>query len=218
MTNPSDERISALIDGELSKQEHQMTVDELLVCDENRKAWGRYHLIGDTLKRSLPSGMDHGFSSRVMAALDDEPTILAPPPQAKTSWGQRVAGLAVAASVAAVAVLGVQLMYQQDGQLPAPPMAQVPANLSPASSSPQNVARGNIQHSLRTNIQTVTQSSSTASHLSAPIKQMQIHPRLNKYLVDHSQQSPRAAVQGMVPYARIVAYPNSHRFLIQAQK
>jgi len=221
MINPSDERISALVDGELDKQEHQITVDELLACDESRKAWGRYHLIGDTLKHSLPNGIAHGFSSRVMAALDNEPTVLAPPPQTKSSWGQRAAGLAVAASVAAVAVLGVQFMYQQDGQPRAPQMAQVPASLLPMAQSQQNVARASvrqpgIQQSLRANIQTVTQSSGVPGHRPRSLKQ--VHPRLNKYLVDHNQQSPRAAVQGMIPYARIVAYPNSHRILTQAQK
>jgi len=221
MINPSDERISALVDGELDKQEYQASIDKLLACDESRKVWGRYHLIGETLKHSLPIGIEHGFSSRVMAALGDEPTVLAPPRQTKSSWGQRAAGLAVAASVAAVAVLGVQFIYQQDGQTPAPQMAQVPANLSPISQSQQNIARASVrqpsvQQSLRTNIQTVTQSSVAADHRSGPLKQ--VHPRLNKYLVDHNQQSPRAAVQGMIPYARIVAYPNSHRLLIQAQK
>jgi len=214
MINPSDERISALIDGELDEREHQATVDELLANGENRKAWGRYHLISDTLKRSLPKGMDNDFSSRVMAALDEEPTVLAPQPT-KSSWGQRAAGLAVAASVAAVAVLGVQFMYQQDGQTLPPQMAQTSNKLSPIAQQ-QNIAQARIQQSLRANIQTVTQSSGTVGHTPRPSKQF--HPRLNKYLVDHNQQAPRAAVQGMIPYARIVAYPNSHRLLIQAQK
>jgi len=226
MTNPSDEQISALIDGELDGREHQATVDKLLAGSENRKTWGRYHLIGDTLKRSLPKGMDHDFSSRVMAALDNEPTVLAPPAPTKSSWGQRVAGLAVAASVTAVAILGVQFMYQQDGQMLTPQMAQTASTgLSPIAQS-QQVARSNlqqsnaqqsrVQQSLRANIQTVTQSSVTMARSPTPVKQF--HPRLNKYLVDHNQQAPRAAVQGMIPYARIVAYPNSHRLLIQAQK
>ncbi|MCF6338260.1 MAG: sigma-E factor negative regulatory protein [Gammaproteobacteria bacterium] len=220
MINPSDERISALVDGELDEREHQASVDKLLARSENRKAWGRYHLIGDTLKRSLPKGMDHDFSSRVMAALDNEPTVLAPPAPTKSSWGQRVAGLAVAASVTAVAILGVQFMYQQDGQTLTPQMAQTSSGLSPIAQS-QQVARANlqpsrVQQSLHANIQTVTQSSVTMAHPPKPVKQF--HPRLNKYLVDHNQQAPRAAVQGMIPYARIVAYPNSHRLLIQAQK
>lgn len=214
MTNPSDERISALVDGEANDQECQLTVDELLSQGDKREAWGRYHLIGGTLKRSLPTGLDQGFSSRVMSALDNEPTVLAPRP--RSSWGQRAAGLAVAASVAAVAVLGVQFMYQQDGQAPVQKMAQVPAKLSPQ----QNIARANLQRSfqpsLRANIQTVTQTSSISNRI--PQSAKRFHPRLNKYLVDHNQQTSRGTVQAIIPYARIVAYPNSRHTLIQAQK
>jgi len=206
MINPSDERLSALVDGELDEQEYQATVVELLAYGENRKTWGRYHLIGDTLKRNLPKGMDYHFSSRVMAALEDEPTVLAPPSPVKSSWGQRAAGLAVAASVAVVAVLGVQLMHQQDEQTVVPPRAQVSTQLLPQQ--PQNIVRANTRSR--------SQSSPTMGLTPKQIKQF--HPRLNKYLVDHNQQAPRAAVQGMIPYARIVAYPNSHRLLIQTQK
>ncbi len=39
MINPSDERISALVDGELDEREHQASVDKLLARSENRKAW-----------------------------------------------------------------------------------------------------------------------------------------------------------------------------------
>ncbi len=224
MTNPSDEKISALVDGELDKQECQTAVNELLNDDAKRTAWGRYHLIGDTLKRSLPLGIDHGFSSRVMAALDSEPTVLAPPRQTHSSWGQRAAGLAVAASVAAVAVLGVQFMYQQDGQAPTQQLAKLPTKLSPIQMQQQKVARAKIQQSiqpslqssLRANIQTVTQTSVLAnppSRLTA-----REYSRLNKYLVDHNQLASGAVMQGVIPYARIVANPNVYHPLIQAQK
>jgi sigma-E factor negative regulatory protein RseA len=215
MTNPSDERISALIDGELDVYEQQKAVDELLAHDENRKAWGRYHLISDTLKHSLPTSINHDFSSRVMAALDDEPTVLAP--ASRASWGQRAAGLAVAASVAAVAVLGVQFIYQQDVQAPVPQLAQQGSSVQDTTlMAKKNAERVGMQ----SNIQTVTQSASTAGNATiGGVKKglKRFHPHLNKYLVDHNQQASQA-VQGVVPYARIVAYPNSHRILIQAQK
>ena len=231
MTNPSDEKISALVDGELDEHEHQSTVNELLADKNKRAVWQRYHLIGDTLKRSLPAGIDHSFSSRVMSELENEPTVLAPPKQTHSSWSQRAAGLAVAASVAAVAVLGVQFMYQQDGQAPAQQLAQVPAKSSPMPQQKtpqqtplQNIARANIQKSmqaalqpsLRANVQTVTQTSSAVARIPKAAKRF--HPRLNKYLVDHNQQTSRSAVQAVIPYARIVAYPNSRHTLIQVQK
>jgi len=220
MTNPSDERISALVDDELNEQECQSAVDELLSQGDKRAAWGRYHLLSLALKRRLPAGVDYNFSSRVMAALEDEPTVLAPRKPAPSSWGQRAAGLAVAASVAAVAVLGVQFMYQQDGQVPAQQLAELPTTLSPMQLQQQNVARANIQQaiqpSLRANIQTVTQTSALPN-ASSKLTQ-RTYSRLNKYLIDHNQQASGAVMQGVIPYARIVAYPNSHHPLIQAQK
>jgi hypothetical protein len=84
----------------------------------------------------------------------------------------------------------------------------------------QNVARANIQQaiqpSLRANIQTVTQTSALPN-ASSKLTQ-RTYSRLNKYLIDHNQQASGAVMQGVIPYARIVAYPNSHRPLIQAQK
>jgi negative regulator of sigma E activity len=214
MTNPPDERISALIDGELDAYEQHKAVDELLAHDKNRKAWGRYHLISDTLKHSLPGSIDHDFSSRVMAALDDEPTVLAP--SSRASWGQRAAGLAVAASVAAVAVLGVQFMYQQDSQAP---VAQLAQQGSPAQDTTLMAKKNAQRVGMQANVQTVTESATTAGNASIGVKKglKRFHPHLNKYLVDHNQQRSRT-VQGVVPFARIVAYPNSHRILIQAQK
>ena len=221
MTNSSDERISALIDGELDEQARQSMVDELLKKGEARATWARYHLISDTLRQNLPAGMDTQFSSRVMAALQDEPTVLAPRPPQGLQLRKRLAGLAVAASVAAVAVMGVQLMVQEDGHAPVGPMAQAPTNLSPSvAATNQALARAAIT----SNIQTVTQSMNS-NPLSQQLDQQQlsqlaksIHPNLNKYLVDHNQQSAQMAVQGVMPYARIVAHPNAHYIVIPAQK
>ena len=69
MTNPSNERISALMDGELDSQVSSGAVDALLENVETRDTWARYHLISDTLRQHMPEGIDAQFSSKVMAAL-----------------------------------------------------------------------------------------------------------------------------------------------------
>jgi len=217
MNNPSGEQISALVDGELDEHDRHAAVDVLLDSDDIRNTWGRYHLIRDSLTRNLPSGLDSDFSSRVMQALENEPTVLAPP-RVHSTLGRRLAGLAVAASVAAVAVMGVQFMYQQDAGAPAAQVAQTSAG---AFSSPQqNLARATIRPSLqpniRPNIQTVTQAIGQGS--SGPALVKNFNPRLNRYLVDHNQFASGATVQGVTPYARIVASPNTHYILIPAQK
>lgn len=215
MQNQSDERMSSLIDGELDDQERHQAVTELLASEQSRRSWARYHLVSDTLKRNLPDSIDPQFSSRVMDALKDEPTILAPPQQAPSSLGRRMAGLAIAASVAAVAVLGVQFMYQQDGMAPSPQFAQAPVAQSPMAPE-RNIARVDV----RPNVQTVTQTSGPANaSLAAAQEFKRYHPNLNQYLVDHNQLAPRLVVQGVLPYARIVAVPNTPpQSLTQTQK
>lgn len=219
MTNSSDERISALMDGELDDVTQRATTDELLNKGEARNIWARYHLISDTLRQNLPAGMDAGFSSRVMAALADEPTVLAPPAPRAAPLARRLAGLAVAASVAAVAVMGVQFMYQQEGQMPAAQLAQ---GMSSPNAHVTNQTLAGV--TIPPNIQTVTQTlGSSAIHPQSdsqrplPLTQ-RFHPNLNQYLIDHNQQAARAAVQGVMPYARIVAHPNVYQIVIPAQK
>jgi len=204
------------MDGELDKQLHHGATDELLNKDEARETWSLYHLISDTLRQQLPNGIDKQFSSRVLAALADEPTVLAPPAARASTLTQRLAGLAVAASVAAVAVMGVQFMYQQDGQAPVEQIAKTPSsNTLLPNRVPPNQALA--QAAARQNIQTVTQSMKSQSTNPA-LTAKRFHPNLNKYLVDHNQQTARAAVQGVMPYARIVAQPNVRYIVIPEQK
>lgn len=194
MTNQFDERISSLLDGELDEQERLQTLTALERNPELRNRWERYHLASDAIRHSLPPGIDTGFAARVMQALDAEPTVLAPPPAKAVTQPvpltKRFAGVAVAASVAMVAVLGVQTL-NRDASLSSPQqMAQVPA-----------VNMGN---------KAVVQVAENPSNptLSAPAQAFHhFDPRLNKYLVDHNQLATRAGFQGVMPYARIVAYP-----------
>lgn len=189
MTNQFDERISSLLDGELDEQERQQTLTALEKNPELRGRWERYHLASDAIRHNLPAGIDTGFSARVMQALEAEPTVLAPPPVkavSPTPFTKRLAGVAVAASVAAVAVFGVQGLNQVASVSSPQQMAQVPA-----------VNSGN-QAVLQVAENPVASSPQTVPHFD---------PRLNKYLVDHNQQAARAGIQGVMPYARIVAYP-----------
>jgi hypothetical protein len=98
-------------------------------------------------------------------------------------------------------------MYQQDGSVPTQqfaPMAQAPATLPPTG----NIARVDV----RPNMQTLTQSAPGGVALASSPNFKRTHPNLNQYLVDHNQLAPRLVVQGVLPYARIVAIPrNPHK-------
>ncbi|WP_447834277.1 RseA family anti-sigma factor [Aeromonas veronii] len=133
------EQISALMDGDLSDAE---VLNELEMDSDLQDTWGRYHLIGDAMRGDLPVNLQLDLSDRIMAALEDEPTILAPKPvetapvlqpvvaPVKTDSnvvplfrrvGQQLGQYAIAASVAAAVIFGVQQYQGQDG-VPANPV------------------------------------------------------------------------------------------------
>ncbi len=108
------EALSALMDGELPAPERERVLQALMEDPELRQRWLHYHLISDALRRNLPERLDPSFGSRVAAGLAGEPPPrqasrgVAAPPSAplprRWAWGM---GLALAASLAAVAVLGM---------------------------------------------------------------------------------------------------------------
>ncbi|WP_421269294.1 RseA family anti-sigma factor [Aeromonas veronii] len=133
------EQISALMDGDLSDAE---VLNELEMDSDLQDTWGRYHLIGDAMRGDLPVSLQLDLSDSIMAALEDEPTILAPKPvetapvlqpavaPVKTDAnvvplfrrvGQQLGQYAIAASVAAAVIFGVQQYQGQDG-VPANPV------------------------------------------------------------------------------------------------
>ena len=94
-------RISALMDGELESHEIVETLRALRHSPEMRSEWCDDHLIGAALRHERGLGVD--VTARVMAAIEMEPTIMAPKPGRVIEW-QRPA-LALAASAAGVAVV-----------------------------------------------------------------------------------------------------------------
>ncbi len=111
MNETKKERLSAFMDDETDGG-HKDLVDDLLKDPELLDTWSRYHLISDGLKQGLPGVMDTNLAKNVSDSLRDEPAIVAPGRSAHT-YLKPVAGFAIAASVAAVAILGIQ--QQQPG-------------------------------------------------------------------------------------------------------
>lgn len=181
-TAMNGEALSALVDGELNGSEYESVLDAINLSPELKQRWVRYHIASDALKKSLPPALlKPGFAARVMHAVDAEPTVLAPRNIARkiSPAAKQLAGLAIAASVTAIAVLGVQTWRLQAGAEPAA-IAQV---APPVVNVVQPVA-------------TVAADNATLP----PHVQSQI----NQYLLNHNQNA--LAAQRMLPYARIVGY------------
>ena len=149
MTNKNNESLSSLLDDELTQAELEAMMSELE--QDEAETFGRYSLIGDVLRNEQEIVVESSFSANIQAAIAD--IELEPVPQEQNSdvvaitahpkWHQRFAQkltsfggsntgkgmgqLAIAASVALVAVVGVSNMAPQTGDnVPSPVISTVP--------------------------------------------------------------------------------------------
>ena len=111
MNETKKEQLSAFMDDEIGGL-HTNLVDDLLKDPELLDTWSRYHLISDSLKQGLPERIDRNLAKKVSGSLRNEPVIVAPH-RSTHRFIKPVAGFAIAASVAALAILGIQ--HQQPG-------------------------------------------------------------------------------------------------------
>lgn len=184
MSEQIREQISALVDGELALAERRLLLERLVRDPALRAHWDNYQLISDSLRQSLAPLTDPGLADRVLAALEAEPAHQSVSPSRWLSVVRPVAGLAVAASVAVVAVLTLQ---QPDVPRPGAGAVQLaatppaPADYARLAPVPPQVATSEVR---------TPQSAS----------------RLNEYLVNHSEYAASGGMPGMLPHARIVGY------------
>ena len=188
MSENKREQISALMDGELGNDPNSI-LQELGKNDEHRRIWARYHLIRDCLRGNLPEHINLDIAARVSEAIKSEPSILAP--SHTTNFLKPVLGFAIAASVAVIAILGIQQTNTTPSlSTPSQSIAvqqSIPANQQLASNL---VEQGNTQR---------VQQLPVATHIDAG-------SRLNRYLVNHNEYRANAGMQAMLPYVRIVSY------------
>jgi sigma-E factor negative regulatory protein RseA len=128
-----NENLSALMDGELDRDEALAVIKSLGQNAEQRAEWDCYHLIGDSLRgeTAMANVKRRASAEAIFARLAEEPTILAPqaiakrahPAKAGVSGKTRVA-LAMAASVVTISAIGV-VAYQQRAGLSSAPSAQI---------------------------------------------------------------------------------------------
>jgi sigma-E factor negative regulatory protein RseA len=106
------ERLSALIDSETEVFETRRLIDELLKSEEDRNLWARYHLIGDSIRGGMTQIAPADFLDGVRTGIaEDEPLHVPAASAAATArWLKPVAGVGVAAAVAVVSLLGLQMV------------------------------------------------------------------------------------------------------------
>ncbi len=182
MSDKINEQISAMFDDELNAEEYELLIRRLKQDEQLQTNWQRYQLISDVLKNEKMTSPGQDFVGAVSQQIQQESAIelASTPVQRKpNSWLKPVTGMAIAASVAAMAIVGIQ-------------------NINPIQ-SPTELVPTLAQSSLQQPIQTV---SGTRWNMQQPETEM----RLNGYLVNHSEYTSNISLQGMVNYARIAGY------------
>jgi len=106
MSKETLEHLSSLMDGEINKDTGRFLIRRLGSDTEMRETWARYHLVRDCLRHQEGSVLGGQFSSRVRQALEDVDAKEARPTFA-ARWLKPVAGVAIAASVALMAIVTV---------------------------------------------------------------------------------------------------------------
>jgi sigma-E factor negative regulatory protein RseA len=106
MSKETREHLSCLVDGEISRETSRFLVRRLGADAELRGTWSRYHLVRDCLRHQDGNLAGDDLCVRVGRALESESPIK-PSHSLPTRWLKPAAGLAIAASVALMAVVAI---------------------------------------------------------------------------------------------------------------
>jgi sigma-E factor negative regulatory protein RseA len=171
------EKVSALLDGALDETASERMLDTLKRDPALRRDWERYSLIGDVMRDEPVLSAD--FTSRLMAELEQEPTVLAPVRvENRNNWVRHL--MPIAASVMGAAAVGwVAMMLNGSGTTPAPTLAAVKAPVPAVAVVDPAV--------------------------SARLASASAEPTEREYLIAHQAMAPSAAMPGVAYYVRSVS-------------
>jgi sigma-E factor negative regulatory protein RseA len=134
-----NEKISALMDGELENEDALQVIRGLGADAARRQSWDEYHLIGEALRGESTGEVvrRQKCAAAIFAKLAAEPTLLAPA-AIKSSQAERRTrmALAMAASVVTVSAIAVVAFKQQAGTVASVQLVQqvAPRPVAPVTS------------------------------------------------------------------------------------
>ena len=164
------------MDGELDKSLAQTVITQLKQDESLQARWETYHLIGDALKDHYLKPVN--LCPKLKIRLSQEPTILAP--RKFPSEKFKIAAMPIAASVAAVALVG-WLAFPNSLPQREIVVASTSKPLPVVSAAVAPVISQSKQH--------------------APNKS----GKVQEYLLAHQEFSPSTTIQGVAPYVQTVA-------------
>ncbi len=207
MSKQNLEQVSAFMDDELNAVQSQRLLNAMKRDAQLCRFWHSGQAISAALHGESMAGSDLNLAQRVHDALESEPVVLAPAPVRRRSGLGPLGGVALAASVAMLAIIATQQ-----------------ALLTRQASKPQGVAVIAPGAIVSTDQPTDFKNASSQTRNSAPILQRGgeaadteltrmtwndagpgVEERLNGYLLNHNEYMARG-LHGMLPYARVVGY------------
>jgi len=216
MNDQLRQSLSALMDGEAGPAE----LDEILAGIDDpllRETWRRYHLASHQTQGAVETVQALDISTGVMAVLANEPAHAPPHTQRDarpdgietapeiqpvgrwTRFLQPLASVAVAASVAAVVVLGAQYTgFGGQNELPAPAVTEVAESASPVVLMGGAANLAGYASPSRVVPQTRAVSAADYNALA--------QERLRQYILSHAEEASLNTPQGMLPYARVATF------------
>lgn len=205
MNQPIDEQLSALMDGEVARDQLRFMLKRMDADHSLPVRWERYHIARQALRRQEIKPLSTGFADAVMARLEgDEVVVETRQPAAWLRWGT---GGAIAASVAVAALVltrptGDPATFTPSGSVAArnTPTQAAPVGLSGSAPTTTVAAAlpGNFRPPLLApNVPVETAPVSFGSDLSQPIG---FDPRLQSYVSRHYQTVGPNGQSAVVPY------------------
>lgn len=213
-----DEQLSAFLDGELSESESLFLIRQLTADKQGREQFDRYNLAGDVMRGTTPPVIDFDFADRVMAEIAAEPAALVTDEEdvfvekvatgmighgvaatleaeAKhVAWARPVISLAMAASLAFVAVvlwpISTTNIQDSSPQIAAvSPSGEGDTPFAIAQSQPVSVVAATGQRELE-----------ATWELADP----EVQRRLGEYVAGYSRYSSAPAGQHSAPFVQTV--------------
>ncbi|MGK0440371.1 MAG: sigma-E factor negative regulatory protein RseA [Pseudohongiellaceae bacterium] len=204
MSEQLREALSALKDGEADELELRRLLKQS-ESQEIGQQWQMMHHVSEAVAGRAPQFTQWDISGSVAAAIEQESAYEAPesePLQARKEsfWLKPVAGFAVAASVAVAVVLGTQtLTATQTGITGNPAVAS--SRVYPATVSGRSLGSVNVSA-------TISNASAPGTGLSRAVLMgdLAAEQRLNRYMLQHTEQSSLNNGQGMINFARVASF------------
>ena len=137
MNEELDSQLSAMFDNELPAAECELLARRLSRDPDLKARWGRYAVIGAVIRAERGVALEGTVAGRVSAALSREPALTADAGAGserapRVQWWQPLAGVGLAAGVAAVSILWLRSQALPDGS-PAVAPAIVASISTPAA-------------------------------------------------------------------------------------